>query len=167
MWFSFFKRAGAVRLTASALAPCGGGVAEVANLARKPSEPADVGKCGGPQPLCGVFALAALEKLFPAWKVTSDLSSYEETNVLRFWPTLDADIVSAIAAKLNVADQAQALQILVEIDKLSFDGDTVLRNSGEFNTLDGTVTNHEGKTISLRFPRGKPGMRSSADTLYQ
>lgn len=100
--------------------------------------------------LCSVFALAAagplaaLEKTLSGVEVTSALSSYEENNVHKFWPSLDEDLATAIASKLNIDDTADAPRISVEINKVSIDGDTVLPDSGEFNTLEGTVTTHEG-----------------------
>lgn len=100
--------------------------------------------------LCSVFALAAagplaaLEKTLSGVEVTSDLSSYEEANVLKFWPSLDEDLATAISSKLNIDDKVDAPRISVEINKVSVDGDTVLPDSGEFNTLEGTVTTHEG-----------------------
>ncbi len=100
--------------------------------------------------LCSVFALAAagplaaLEKTLSGVEVTSALSSYEETNVHKFWPTLDEDLATAISSKLNVDDKADAPRISVEINKVSVDGDTMLPDSGEFNTLEGTVTTYEG-----------------------
>ncbi|MGX0904845.1 hypothetical protein ACSSV8_003439 [Roseovarius sp. MBR-79] len=100
--------------------------------------------------LCGVFALAAagplaaLEKTLSGLEVTSNLTAYEDNNVLKFWPSLDEDLATAIASKLTIDDKADAPRISVEINKVSIDGDTVLPDSGEFNTLEGTVTTHAG-----------------------
>lgn len=100
--------------------------------------------------ICSVFALAAagplaaLDKTLSGVEVTSDLSAYEENNVLKFWPTLSEDLATAIVSKLNVDEKSDAPRIEVEINKVSIDGDTVLPDSGEFNTLEGTVTTHEG-----------------------
>lgn len=100
--------------------------------------------------LCSVFALsaagplAALEKTLSGVEVKSDLSSYEDNNVLKFWPSMDEDLATAISSKLNIDEKADAPRISVEINKVSIDGDTVLPDSGEFNTLEGTVTTHEG-----------------------
>tara|TARA_R100000935_G_C2821308_1_gene159928 strand:+ start:797 stop:1318 length:522 start_codon:yes stop_codon:yes gene_type:complete len=100
--------------------------------------------------LCCVFALAAAGPLAAAGKtlsgvaVSSDLSAYEDNNVLKYWPTLEEDIATAIASKLTVDDSADAPRISVEINKVAIDGDTKLPDSGEFNQLEGTVTTHEG-----------------------
>lgn len=100
--------------------------------------------------LCSVFALsatgplAALEKTISGVEVSSALSSYEKTNVHKFWPTLNEDLATAISAKLNVDDEADAPRLSVEINKVSIDGDTILPDSGEFNTLEGTITTHAG-----------------------
>ncbi|MCZ0810830.1 MAG: hypothetical protein ACQEVT_06415 [Pseudomonadota bacterium] len=111
--------------------------------------------------LCSAFALAAasplaaLEKTLSGVEVTSDLSSYEENNVLKFWPTLEEDIATAIASKLNIDDKADAPRISVEINKVAIDGDTVLPDSGEFNQLEGTVTTHQGGNAGAASSEGE------------
>lgn len=100
--------------------------------------------------LCSVLALAAagplaaMEKTLSGVEVKSDLSSYEDNNVLKYWPTMDEDLAVAISSKLNIDDTAEAPRISVEINKVAIDGDTVLPDSGEFNQLEGTVTTYEG-----------------------
>jgi hypothetical protein len=101
--------------------------------------------------LCSILALAAAgplaasEKTLSGLEVTSNLTAYADNNVLKFWPSLDEDLATAIASKLTIDDKANAPRISVEINKVSIDGDTVLPDSGEFNTLEGTVTTHAGK----------------------
>jgi hypothetical protein len=94
--------------------------------------------------LCSVFALAAagslaaMEKTLSGVEVKSDLSSYEENNVLKFWPTLDEDLATAISSRISV-----------EINKVAINGNPVLTDSGEFNQIEGTVTTHQGgNTVS-------------------
>lgn len=87
--------------------------------------------------------LAALEKTVSSVQVQSNLTAYQNNNVLKFWPTLDVDLERAIASKLNVNERADAPRISVEINSVMIDGDTVLPNSGEFNQLEGTVTTNE------------------------
>lgn len=105
--------------------------------------------------LCSVIALAAagplaaLEKTLSAVNVKSNLSSYENNNVLKFWPTLDEDLAMPIASKLTIDNKSDAPRISVEINKVSVDGDTALPDSGEFNTLEGTVTTHAGVSESV------------------
>lgn len=111
--------------------------------------------------LCSVFALAAagplaaMEKTLSGVKVHSNLSAYEEANVLKYWPTLDEDIATAIASKVNIDDGADAPRISVEINKVAIDGDTVLPDSGEFNQIEGTVTTHEGKNSTASQSEGE------------
>lgn len=99
--------------------------------------------------LCSVFALAAagplaaMDKTLSGVEVKSNLSAYEDSNAIEFWPTLDEDLASAIASMVNVDDGAEAPRIVVEINKVAIDGDTVLPDSGEFNQLEGTVTTRE------------------------
>lgn len=105
--------------------------------------------------LCSILALvatgplAAMEKTLSGVEVKSDLSSYEDNNVLKFWPTLDEDLATSIASKLNIDEKSDAPRISVEINKVSIDGDTVLPDSGEFNTLEGTVTTHTGASETV------------------
>lgn len=88
--------------------------------------------------------LAAMDKTLSGLEVKADLSAYEDNNVLKFWPTLEEDITTAIASQVTVNDRADAPRISVEINKVAIDGDTSLPDSGEFNQLEGTVTTHEG-----------------------
>ena len=119
--------------------------------------------------LCSVVALsaagplAASEKILSAVEVTSSLASYEETNVLKFWPTLDEDLATAIASKLTIDDKADAPRISVEINKVAIDGDTVLPDSGEFNQIEGTVTTHKGinDTVSATSDEAQDGLSGS------
>lgn len=100
--------------------------------------------------LCSVFALsaagplAAMDKTLSGIEVKANLTAYEDNNVLKFWPTLEEDITTAIASQVTVNDGADAPRISVEINKVAIDGDTILPDSGEFNQLEGTVTTHEG-----------------------
>lgn len=88
--------------------------------------------------------LAAMEKTVSGVEVKADLSAYVDNNVLKYWPTLEEDITTAIASKLTVDDAADAPRISVEINKVAIDGSTVLPDSGEFNQLEGTITTHSG-----------------------
>ncbi len=88
--------------------------------------------------------LAAMDKTLSGVEVKADLSAFEDSNVLEYWPTLEEDITTAIAAQVTVDDAAKAPRISVEINKVAIDGDTVLPDSGEFNQLEGTVTTFAG-----------------------
>lgn len=99
--------------------------------------------------------LAALEKTLSGVEVKADLSSYEDNNVLKFWATLEEDIATAIASKVTIDDAADAPRIMVEINKVAIDGDTVLPDSGEFNQLEGTVTTHEGHNNAGSVAKGQ------------
>jgi hypothetical protein len=95
--------------------------------------------------LAAAGPLAALDMTLSGVDVKADLSAYEDNNVLKFWPTLEDDITTAIASKVTIDDGADAPRISVTINKVAIDGDTVLPESGEFNQLEGTVTTHDGK----------------------
>lgn len=88
--------------------------------------------------------LAAMEKTVSGVAVKANLTAYEDNNVLKFWPTMEEDITTAIASQVTVDDRADAPRISVEINKVAIDGKTSLSGSGEFNQLEGTVTTHAG-----------------------
>ncbi|MGR3548382.1 MAG: hypothetical protein ACU0CB_15655 [Roseovarius sp.] len=94
--------------------------------------------------LTAVSPVAAMEKTLSGLDVTVDLSAYEGNNVLKYWPTLEADLATAIASKVTLDDAADAPRIVVEINKVAIDGDTILPDTGEFNQLEGTVSTFEG-----------------------
>lgn len=96
--------------------------------------------------LAAAGPLAALDKTLAGVNVTADLSAYEDNNVLKFWPTLSDDITTAIASKLTIEHGADAPRIMVTINKVAIDGDTMLPESGEFNQLEGTVTMRGGQS---------------------
>lgn len=84
--------------------------------------------------------LAAEEKTLSAVEVKTDLSAFENSNALEFWPTLSEDIGQAIASELTIDDQSKEPRIVVSINKVAINGETTLPDTGEFNQLEGTVT---------------------------
>ncbi|MEI4264109.1 hypothetical protein [Roseovarius sp. D0-M9] len=88
--------------------------------------------------------LAAMDKTVSAVEVKADMSAYEDSNVLKYWPTLETDLAASIASKVTVDDNADAPRLTVEINKVAIDGDTFLPDSGEFNQIEGTVVMHQG-----------------------
>ena len=84
--------------------------------------------------------LAAEEKTLSDVEVKTDLSAFENSNALEFWPTLSEDIGEAIASELTIDDQSGEPRIVVAINKVAINGETTLPDTGEFNQLEGTVT---------------------------
>jgi hypothetical protein len=97
----------------------------------------------------GAGPVAAKDKTVSGVDVIVNLSGIENSNALKFWPTLEDDMGKAIVSKVNVDDDAAASRISVEINKVAIDGDTVLPDSGEFNQIEGTVTTRAGLNESL------------------
>lgn len=94
--------------------------------------------------ICAATALIAVpaiaeDKILSDVEVKADLSAYDKSNALEFWPTLDRDLGKAIAERVQIDDEADAPRLRVEINKVAIDGDTFLPDSGEFNELEGTV----------------------------
>ncbi|MGX0978252.1 hypothetical protein ACSSVY_003992 [Roseovarius sp. MBR-51] len=94
--------------------------------------------------LAAVGPVMAMDKTLSAVDVKVDLSAYEDSNVLKYWPTLEADLATAIASKVTVEDSADAPRVVVEINKVAIDGSTLLPDTGEFNQLEGTISTFEG-----------------------
>lgn len=84
--------------------------------------------------------LAAEEKTLSDVEVKTDLSAFENSNALEFWPTLSEDIGEAIASELTIDDQSGEPRIVVAINKVAINGETTLPDTGEFNQLEGTIT---------------------------
>ena len=84
--------------------------------------------------------LAAEEKTLSGVEVKTDLSAFENSNALEFWPSLPGDISKAIASKLTIDNQSEEPRVVVSINKVAINGETTLPESGEFNQLEGTVT---------------------------
>lgn len=89
--------------------------------------------------------LAAEEKTLSDVEVKTDLSAFENSNALEFWPTLSEDIGEAIASELTIDDQSGESRIVVAINKVAINGETTLPDTGEFNQLEGTITTFPAK----------------------
>ncbi|MFV2052864.1 hypothetical protein [Aliiroseovarius sp. YM-037] len=76
--------------------------------------------------------------------VQTDLSAVEGANAMEYWPTLNDDLRAAIAAQVDLAEDAN--RVMVEIHSVTLDGSGVLPESGEFNQLQGTIAVFEPKT---------------------
>lgn len=88
--------------------------------------------------------LSAAAKTFNKVEVKTDLSAYDDSNALEFWPTLDADLAKAIAVHADIESGDNAPVVRVEIGKVAINGETLLPANGEFNQLEGTVTVYRG-----------------------
>jgi len=91
----------------------------------------------------------------PPLRASPTFARFSDSNVLKFWPTLEQDITTAISSQVTVDDGADAPRISVEINKVAIDGDTVLPDSGEFNQLEGTITTYEGNNNVLSVSQGQ------------
>ncbi|MEZ5714819.1 MAG: hypothetical protein R3D85_06385 [Paracoccaceae bacterium] len=94
--------------------------------------------------LATILALAAGPVLaetetFSGLDVKVDLSDYQNSNALVYWPDLEHDLMLAIMEHSNIDKEADVPKISVTVNNVAVDGDTVLPDSGEFNQLTGTV----------------------------
>ena len=74
----------------------------------------------------GIAPVSAQEKTLSNVEVKSDLSAFEDSNALEFWPDLTQDLGKAIATHVNIDDQAEAPRMVVEINKIAINGEPVL-----------------------------------------
>ncbi len=77
-------------------------------------------------------------------EVRAEQSDFSDSNALKYWPNLEADLQRAIVDRVELSGAAEDPRIEVEISKISVDGDTFLPDSGEFNELEGIVKIYEG-----------------------
>lgn len=94
--------------------------------------------------LCTVLALTAApsfakEEAFSGLDVKVELSDYQNSNALEYWPDLEKDLTMAIMDQVNTDPEAEAPKIEVTLQNVAVDGDSYLPDSGEFNQLSGTV----------------------------
>jgi hypothetical protein len=82
----------------------------------------------------------AQDKVVSSVEVKADLSAYENSNALEYWPSLETDLSQRIAEKISIDDTSEAPRMRVEINKIAINGETLLPDTGEFNQLEGTVT---------------------------
>lgn len=100
--------------------------------------------------LVAALAIAATPTLadgksFSEMTVKVDLSDFEDSNALEFYPDLEADVGKAIAEKIELTADMEDPRVDVKIKKVAVDGDTVLPDSMEFNQLEGFVAVYDGK----------------------
>lgn len=74
--------------------------------------------------------------------VVVDLAAAEGANALDFWPTLEADIEARLAQAFadNLTTTPNQSRLLVSVSEVSVDGNALLAGSGDFNTLNATVS---------------------------
>lgn len=78
--------------------------------------------------------------------VKADLTDFTDSNALKFWPNLEADLQRAIVDRVKLTGVDEDPRIEVLVSKVSVDGDTFLPDSGEFNQLEGVVAVYEGES---------------------
>lgn len=94
-------------------------------------------------------------------EVRTDLSDYESSNALDYWPNLAEDLGKAIVAQAELADSAEFPSIVVEVTNVAVDGNPVLPNTGEFNQLGGIVQVFPGDPTLTK----APGDRGTEDPI--
>ncbi|WP_109464453.1 hypothetical protein [Albibacillus kandeliae] len=99
------------------------------------------------QTTAAIFATAALAApVFAASQapihevsVTTDYSGLEDSNAKDFYPTISEDLMTAIAERIQMSDDPTGYTIDVTIQSVNLDGETVLPENKEFNSIDGVM----------------------------
>lgn len=107
-----------------------------------------------------VPAMAAQDVSLFDVEVRADLTDFVDSNAMKYWPELEADIQRAIVERVNLSGKDEDPRIEVMVSKVSVDGDTVLPDTGEFNQLEGVVTIYEGESAVT--VQGKQGAEDEA-----
>ena len=84
-------------------------------------------------------AALASQDIWTSVDVEADLSAFEQSNALEYWPTLERDLSAAIAERVDIRAGDDAPALRVEINKVAIDGNVVLPATGEFNEIVGTI----------------------------
>lgn len=80
-------------------------------------------------------------------EVRTDLSDFENSNAMDYWPDLAADLGLAIGERVDLSGDAEYPSVVVEVIKIAVDGNVVLPDTGEFNELQGIVKVFPGETV--------------------
>ncbi len=95
--------------------------------------------------MAGTFAAAdpvALSNI----EVRTDLTDFENSNALEYWPDLAADLSAAIAERSNLTGDSSDPSVRIEVTEVAVNGATMLPDTGEFNELFGIVIGMPGES---------------------
>lgn len=85
------------------------------------------------------FMLSAEEASVKEITVTAEPATAEGMNAMTYYPQMEADLQQAIAERVPVTDEPNGYDVHVSLDKVALNGETMLPESQEFNTMQGTV----------------------------
>ena len=71
--------------------------------------------------------------------VSVELKDVENANALEFWPTIEADMEKVMTERVASMYSPDGLDIDVNLIEVSLSGSNLLKDEGEFNTLQGWV----------------------------
>ena len=99
--------------------------------------------------------------------VTVELSDVENANALDYWPTIEADMEKVMTDRVASMYSPDGLDIDVSVTEVSLSGSTLLKDQGEFNTLQGWVYVRDENNgnlvdnfkINLRAETGQVGLQ--------
>ncbi|QBF31672.1 hypothetical protein CFI11_10645 [Thalassococcus sp. S3] len=88
--------------------------------------------------LLAPFAIAD-EVMVNEIDVDAALTAPEDANALLYYPDITEDIEREIVKLVPIGESDESVSIQVNLDKISLDGDTMLPDSQEFNTIEGVI----------------------------
>lgn len=100
------------------------------------------------------FMLSAEEAAVKEITVTAEPATAEGMNAMMYYPQMEADLQQAIAERVPVSDAPNAYVVRVSLDKVALNGETMLPESQEFNTMQGTIviTSPQTNAAPLSYP---------------
>ncbi len=83
--------------------------------------------------------LSAADATVKEITVTAGPATAEGMNAMTYYPEMEADLQQAIAERVPLSDEPNGYVVQVSLDKVALNGETMLPESREFNTMQGTI----------------------------
>ncbi|MBI6630392.1 hypothetical protein [Pontibaca salina] len=111
--------------------------------------------------LTAPFMLSAEDAAVKEITVTAEPATADGMNAMMYYPQMEADLQQAIAERVPVSDAAKGYDVHVSLNRVALNGETMLPESQEFNSMQGTVTITSPQTTAA--PRSYPvNLRASS-----
>ncbi len=89
--------------------------------------------------LCTSFPALASPDVWSDIEVKADLSAFDSSNALEYWPSLETDLSTALAELVEIKQGSEAPELRVVITKVAIDGSVELSDTGAFNEIEGNI----------------------------
>lgn len=99
-------------------------------------------------------ALLAAEATVKEITVSAEPMTAEGMNAMNYYPEMESDLQQAISQRVPISDDPSGYDIKVTLDKVALDDVTMLPETREFNTMQGTIFISSSQTDTA--PRSHP-----------